>query len=82
MLPVGIDELDARLVFGHTHVPVQPSADPPGLGLVHPGGVGVPLDSDPRASVAVFVEDSARRARRVRDDPAATGRRYRPMPCC
>lgn len=41
--------LDARLVlYGHTHRPVERTAD--GLHLVNDGSVGLPLDGDPRPS--------------------------------
>ena len=66
-----------RLVFGHTHLPFQRFADPPGVELVNPGSVGMPFDGNPRASWAVIDDDGAVEHRRVRYDHAASARRVR-----
>ena len=66
-----------RLIFGHTHVPFQRLADPPGIELVNPGSVGMPFDGNPRASWAVIGDDGAIEHRRVRYDHAASARRVR-----
>lgn len=68
---------EQRLVFGHTHVPFQRFADPPGVELVNPGSVGMPFDGNPRASWALIDDDGAVVHRRVRYDHAASARRVR-----
>ena len=66
-----------RLIFGHTHLPFQRFADPPGIELVNPGSVGMPFDGNPRASWAVIHDDRTIEHRRVRYDHAAAARRVR-----
>ncbi len=68
-----------RLVFGHTHLPFQRFADPPGVELVNPGSVGMPFDGNPRASWALIDDDGAVQHRRVRYDHAASARRVRAL---
>ncbi len=68
---------EQRLVFGHTHLPFQRFADPPGIELVNPGSVGMPFDGNPRAAWAVIGDDGVVEHRRVRYDHAASARRVR-----
>src|SRR6478736_377424 len=49
-LPDGVDA--RRVVFGHTHLPVD--RDHNGIHLFNPGSVGLPFDSDTRAHWAVL----------------------------
>jgi diadenosine tetraphosphatase ApaH/serine/threonine PP2A family protein phosphatase len=43
---------EARLVFGHTHLPFSREG-PDGIELINPGSVGIPLDGDTRAAYAI-----------------------------
>jgi putative phosphoesterase len=47
----------ARLVFGHTHLPFRREAR--GVELVNPGSVGMPFDGNPRSAYAL-VDDGGR----------------------
>jgi putative phosphoesterase len=51
------------VVFGHTHLPVDRQHD--GIHLVNPGSVGMPFDSDVRASWAVLHDAGRTELRRV-----------------
>jgi putative phosphoesterase len=67
-----------RVVFGHTHLPVD--REHGGIRLVNPGSVGLPFDGDPRASWAVLHGDGRVELRRVEYDLdetcAALARRF------
>lgn len=71
---------EARLIFGHTHLPFARPAATGGVELVNPGSVGMPLDGDHRAAYALLREDGAIEHRRVTYDhesvPAALRERY------
>jgi len=71
---------DARLVFGHTHLPFARTSDVGGVELVNPGSVGMPLDGDHRAAYALMHDDGAIEHRRVAYDheavPAALRERF------
>jgi predicted phosphodiesterase len=71
---------DARLVFGHTHLPFARTSDVGGVALVNPGSVGMPLDGDHRAAYALLHDDGTVEYRRVAYDhasvPAALRARY------
>jgi predicted phosphodiesterase len=62
---------DARLVFGHTHLPFVRTSVAGGVQLVNPGSVGMPLDGDHRAAYALLHEDGRIEHRRVGYDHAA-----------
>ena len=62
---------DARLVFGHTHLPFARTSDAGGIALVNPGSVGMPLDGDHRAAYALMHEDGRIEHRRVGYEHAA-----------
>lgn len=69
LLPGGV----RRLVFGHTHLPfLRQAAGRPGLQLVNPGSVGMPLDGDPRAAYALAHDDGRVEHRRVAYDHEAS----------
>ena len=74
-LLAGVDA--RRVVFGHTHLPVDRIYD--GIHLVNPGSVGLPFDGDTRASWAVLHEDGRVERRRVayEVDEAIAGLRSR-----
>jgi diadenosine tetraphosphatase ApaH/serine/threonine PP2A family protein phosphatase len=55
---------ERRLVFGHTHLPLQRVSDT-GIELVNPGSVGMPFDGDPRAAYALLHDDDQVEHRRV-----------------
>ena len=61
---------DARLVFGHTHLPFARTSDAGGVELVNPGSVGMPLDGDHRAAYALLRDDGTIEHRRVGYDHA------------
>ena len=63
---------EARLVFGHTHLPFARTAAIAGrpVELVNPGSVGMPLDGDHRAAYALLHEDGTIEHRRVAYDHA------------
>jgi predicted phosphodiesterase len=71
------DAGEARLVFGHTHVPFSRLEESRGIELVNPGSVGMPFDGNPRAAWAVIHPDRAVEHRRARYDHAAAARRVR-----
>ncbi len=60
---------EARLVFGHTHLPFQRATED-GLELLNPGSVGMPFDGDVRASYALVADDGTVDQRRVDYDHA------------
>ncbi len=68
----GVEE--ARLIFGHTHLPFRRiamrGAQP--VELVNPGSVGMPFDGDPRAAYALVAPDGAVEHRRLPYDHAAS----------
>lgn len=68
---------DARLIFGHTHLPFARLDSEHGVELINPGSVGMPFDGNPRASWAVITRDGAVEHRRTRYDHAAAARRVR-----
>jgi predicted phosphodiesterase len=55
-----------RVVFGHTHIPVD--RERAGIRLINPGSVGFSFDGDPRASWALMHEDGRVEHRRVEYD--------------
>jgi predicted phosphodiesterase len=62
-----LEGVDARrVVFGHTHLPVDRVEH--GIQLVNPGSVGLPFDGDTRASWAVLHVDGRVERRRVAYD--------------
>jgi diadenosine tetraphosphatase ApaH/serine/threonine PP2A family protein phosphatase len=71
---------DARLIFGHTHLPFGRVSAVGGIELVNPGSVGMPLDGDHRAAYALLHDDGTIEHRRVDYDhaavPAALRARY------
>jgi predicted phosphodiesterase len=62
---------EARLVFGHTHLPFRRISATGGIELVNPGSVGMPLDGDHRAAYALLHGDGTIEHRRVAYDHAA-----------
>jgi predicted phosphodiesterase len=69
----------ARVIFGHTHLPIHRVSPVRGIELVNPGSVGMPFDGDTRASYA-FVEPHGRvDHRRVAYDVGATIARVREL---
>jgi diadenosine tetraphosphatase ApaH/serine/threonine PP2A family protein phosphatase len=68
-LAAGVAE--ARLVFGHTHLPFQRQG-PGAIHFVNPGSVGMPLDGDIRAAWGLVHDDGAVELRRVDYDHART----------
>ena len=60
----------ARLVFGHTHLPFARRSGQ-GIELVNPGSVGMPFDGDRRAAYALVHDDGRPEHRRVPYDHAA-----------
>lgn len=68
---------DARLVFGHTHLPFARVDAATGIELVNPGSVGMPFDGNPRAAYALLHDDGRIEHRRVHYDHAAASRRVR-----
>jgi putative phosphoesterase len=62
---------EARLVFGHTHLPFRRRAAA-GTELVNPGSVGMPLDGDHRAAWAVIDDDGRVEHRRADYDHRRT----------
>jgi diadenosine tetraphosphatase ApaH/serine/threonine PP2A family protein phosphatase len=68
------DVREARLVFGHTHLPFARSADGPRgpVELVNPGSVGMPLDGDHRAAYALRHDDGRIEHLRVAYDHMAS----------
>jgi predicted phosphodiesterase len=66
-----LNGVDARrVVFGHTHLPVD--RERRGVHLFNPGSVGLPFDHDTRASWAVIHDDGRAELRRVDYDVEAT----------
>jgi predicted phosphodiesterase len=70
------DVTDARLIFGHTHLPFR-RASAIGVELVNPGSVGMPFDGDHRAAYAVLHDDGEIEHRRVAYDHAGVPRALR-----
>jgi len=66
---------DARLVFGHTHLPFARTSDIGGVALVNPGSVGMPLDGDHRAAYALIHPDRSVEHRRIEYDWEASAQR-------
>ena len=62
---------EARLVFGHTHLPFARTTAS-GIELVNPGSVGMPLDGDTRAAYALVHDDGRIEPRRVAYDAEAS----------
>lgn len=72
---------DARLVFGHTHLPFRRISAFGGIELVNPGSVGMPFDGDPRAAYATVRADGGIDHHRIPYDhavPAASLREQHP----
>ncbi|MGK2939032.1 MAG: metallophosphoesterase family protein [Solirubrobacteraceae bacterium] len=72
---------DARLVFGHTHLPFRRISAFGGIELVNPGSVGMPFDGDARAAYATVRPDGGIDHHRVpydHRDPAAALRAAHP----
>jgi predicted phosphodiesterase len=55
----------ARVLFGHTHLPFRRISTTGGIELVNPGSVGLPFDGDPRAAYALIHPDRSIEHRRV-----------------
>jgi diadenosine tetraphosphatase ApaH/serine/threonine PP2A family protein phosphatase len=66
---------NARIIFGHTHLPFRRTAG--AIELVNPGSVGMPFDGDTRAAYALVHADGAIEHRRVAYDHAASAARVR-----
>lgn len=62
---------EARLIFGHTHLPFARGSSAGDVELVNPGSVGMPLDGDHRAAYALLHDDDTIEHRRVAYDHAA-----------
>lgn len=62
---------EARLVFGHTHLPFRRISAFGGVELVNPGSVGMPFDGDPRAAYATVRADGGVDHHRIPYDHAA-----------
>ncbi len=62
---------EARLIFGHTHLPFRRTSAHAAVELVNPGSVGMPLDGDHRAAYALLHDDGRIEHRRVAYDHAA-----------
>jgi diadenosine tetraphosphatase ApaH/serine/threonine PP2A family protein phosphatase len=65
-----------QLVFGHTHLPFERTAER-GIELLNPGSVGMPFDGDPRAAYALLHENGAVERRRVAYDHESVPDRVR-----
>lgn len=63
---------EARLVFGHTHLPFARTSQIAPVELVNPGSVGMPFDGDHRAAYALLHDDGTIEHHRVAYDHAAT----------
>lgn len=63
---------DARLVFGHTHLPFARRSQIAPIDLVNPGSVGMPFDGDHRAAYALLSDDGTIAHHRVAYDHAAS----------
>jgi diadenosine tetraphosphatase ApaH/serine/threonine PP2A family protein phosphatase len=68
--------VDRRLVFGHFHIAFARTSAP-GVELIGPGSVGMPLDDDHRAAYALLHDDGRLERRRVAYDHAASAARVR-----
>jgi predicted phosphodiesterase len=68
---------EARVVFGHTHLPFRRRSADGSVELVNPGSVGMPFDGDTRAAYALVHPDSTVEHRRVPYDVAASAGRLR-----
>jgi predicted phosphodiesterase len=66
---------NARILFGHTHLPFRRIAG--AIELVNPGSVGMPFDGDTRAAYALVHPDGRVEHRRVEYDHAASAARVR-----
>jgi putative phosphoesterase len=73
----GVD--DARVLFGHTHLPFARRSRVRGIELVNPGSVGMPYDGDTRAAYALLHDDDRIEHRRVAYDHAASARHVREL---
>ena len=70
----------ARLVFGHTHLPVPPRSPPAAIELVNPGSVGhAASTATTRAAYALLHADGAVEHRRVAYDHAASAAQLRSL---
>jgi predicted phosphodiesterase len=67
----------ARVLFGHTHLPFRRISTAGGIELVNPGSVGMPFDGDTRAAYALIHPDRRVEHRRVEYDHAASAARVR-----
>lgn len=67
---------DHRLVFGHFHVAFERTSAP-GIQLVAPGSVGIPMDGDQRAAYALLHDNGRIERRRVAYDYAASAAQVR-----
>lgn len=68
---------DARLVFGHTHLPFRRISAFGGVELVNPGSVGMPFDGDPCAAYATVRGDGGIDHHRVPYDHLAAAAHLR-----
>ena len=66
------DVAEARLVFGHTHLPFRRFSVIGGIELVNPGSVGLPFDGDQRAAYALIHPDRRVEHRRIPYDHEAS----------
>jgi len=68
---------EARIVFGHTHLPFRRRSAAGGAELVNPGSVGMPFDGDRRAAYALVGAGGEVEHRRVEYDADASAGRLR-----
>jgi putative phosphoesterase len=66
-----------RLIFGHTHLPFQRTAN--GIELINPGSVGLPYDGDTRAAYALIHDDGTVEHRRIAYDHQSSAARMREL---
>ena len=67
----------ARVYFGHTHLPFRRVSTVRDIELVNPGSVGMPFDGDPRAAYALLHPGGDVEHRRVAYDHEASAARVR-----
>jgi len=68
---------EARVVFGHTHLPFRRRSASGAVELINPGSVGMPFDGDARAAYALVHPDATVEHRRVEYDMPASAARLR-----
>jgi predicted phosphodiesterase len=70
---------EARVVFGHTHLPFRRRSAGGDVELVNPGSVGMPFDGDTRAAYALVLPDGSVEHVRVEYDAASAAARVREL---